>query len=41
MALKKARARHILVATEKACNDLKAEIEKWGRIIKQAGIQPQ
>ena len=28
MALMKARARHILVATEKACNDLKAEIEK-------------
>ncbi len=28
MALMKARARHILVATEKACNDLKAEIER-------------
>jgi peptidyl-prolyl cis-trans isomerase C len=27
MSLKKARARHILVATEQACNDLKKEIE--------------
>jgi peptidyl-prolyl cis-trans isomerase C len=27
MALQKARARHILVATEKACNDLKTQIE--------------
>ena len=27
MALQKARARHILVATEQACNDLKQQIE--------------